>query len=87
MWVAVLPTIESENSPPQAIAGIDGNHGESDPVGIANDVEGTNDCVFGNTEGGKVVCGGGSNGNDCDGTNDCWGNNTGGGKLFGGGNI
>jgi hypothetical protein len=45
--------------PPHDTAGIDGNHGDRDPVGIANDVDGRNDCVGGNTEAGNVVCGGG----------------------------
>jgi hypothetical protein len=47
--------------PPQDIAGTDGNQGERDPVGIANEVEGRKELVGGNTDGGKVVADGGKN--------------------------
>jgi hypothetical protein len=59
------PTIVNVNIPLHVIAGNDGNHGDRDPVGIANDVGGRNDCVGGNTEGGNVVCTGGNNGTNC----------------------
>jgi len=47
--------------PPHDIAGTDGNQGERDPVGIANEVEGRKELVGGNTEGGNVVADGGKN--------------------------
>src|SRR5690242_5541214 len=61
----VSPTIVNVNVPLHVIAGNDGNHGDRDPVGIANDVGGRNDCVGGNTEGGNVVCTGGNDGTNC----------------------
>jgi hypothetical protein len=63
------PTTVSEKVPPQAIAGIDGNHGDKDGDEeldeVAIDVGGKSDCVGGNTEGGNVVCEGGRNGTGC----------------------
>jgi len=69
--------------PPQDIAGTDGNQGERDPVGIANEVEGRKELVGGNTDGGKVVADGGKNPvpgpPDCDGNVvlGCWNGVTG----------
>jgi hypothetical protein len=40
VWSETFPITVKENVPPQDIAGIDGNHGERDPVGIAKEVEG-----------------------------------------------
>jgi hypothetical protein len=49
------PTIVSENVPPQAIDGNEGNHGEKDPVEVPSEDEDKAEVVGGNTEGGKVV--------------------------------
>jgi hypothetical protein len=43
------------NVPPQAIAGIEGNHGERGPTTGAIDVGGIKEVVGGNTEGGNVT--------------------------------
>ena len=52
------PTIVSENVPPQAIAGNEGNHGEKEPDEVPDEpeeVEVKAEVVGGNTEPGNVV--------------------------------
>ena len=83
LWSETCPITVNENVPPQDIAGTDGNQGERDPVGIANEVEGRKELVGGNTDGGKVVADGGKNPvpgpPDCDGNVvlGCWNGATG----------
>jgi hypothetical protein len=57
----IFPIMVKENVPPQATDGIDGNHGEREPVGTAKDVDGRKELVGGKTEGGNVVADGGMN--------------------------